>query len=258
MLARERRNIIEALIREKGAVTTGDLMDRFNVSLETVRRDLLDMEQAGKLMRVHGGAVKKGDVIPFVELRQRNREHGREKEELARYAVQFIKNGDVIGIDAGSTAIAVAKEIRNRFSKLTVVTFSLDVLDILRENEGIDIILVGGRFMPTENAFFGTLTQETFKNIYVSKWFLFPAALSLEHGEYCDLEEHAALYRQLAASAGQAYILADSSKFEQKALLKVGDMNPNHIYITDSGLSVELQKLYKENEITVVTSERGK
>jgi DeoR/GlpR family transcriptional regulator of sugar metabolism len=258
MLARERWNKIETLIREKGAVTTADLVERFDVSLETVRRDLLAMEQAGKLMRVHGGAVKKGDVIPFVELRQRNRAHGREKEELARNAMQFIREGDVIGIDAGSTAIAVAKEMRDRFSKLTVVTFSSDVFDILRENGGIDIILVGGRFMHAEIAFFGPLTQEVLKSIYVPKWFLFPAALSLEHGVCCDLEEHATLYRQITASAEQVYILADSSKFERKALLKLDDMKPAHIYVTDSGLSKELQKLYEENGIKVVVKESEK
>jgi len=252
MLTNERRNIIETLIREKGAVTTGDLVERFDVSLETVRRDLLALEQAGKLMRVHGGAVKKGDIIPFVELRQRNREHGREKEELARCAMQFIQEGDVIGIDAGSTAIAVAKEIRDGFSRLTVVTFSMDVLEILRENEGVDVILIGGRFMRGENAFFGGMTREMLRSIYAPKWFLFPSALSLEYGECCDLEEHAAIYRYLAETAGQVYMLADSSKFEQKALLKVDEMKPAHIYVTDSGLSAELQKLYEENGLKVI------
>ena len=254
MLARERRAMIEALIREKGAVTAVDLASKLEVSIETVRRDLLEMEQAGMLMRVHGGAVKKGDIIPFVELRRRNREHGKEKEELARNAMQFIKEGDVIGIDAGSTAIAVAKAIRDRFSNLTVVTFSSDVFEILRENEGIDIILVGGRFMRAENAFFGPTTLEILKNTYVPKWFLFPAALSLEHGVCCDLEEHAYLYRLMATSAEQAYILADSSKFERKALLKLDEMKPTDIYVTDSGLSEELQKLYKENGMRVVVS----
>ena len=258
MFARERWEKIETLLKENGAVTTCDLVERFGVSLETVRRDLLAMEQAGKLVRVYGGAVKKGDIIPFVELQLRNREHGKEKEELARNAMQFINEGDVIVIDAGSTAIAVAKEIRNRFSKVTVATYSSDVFDILRENKEINVILVGGRFMHTENAFFGPLTQEILKNIYIPKWFLFPSALSLEHGVFCDLDEHASLYRQIAESAEQAYILADSSKFERRALLKIGDMSPAHIYVTDSRISEELKKLYEENEIKIIAQEKGK
>ncbi len=251
MLAKERQNRIEILVGERGAVTTGDLVKRFGVSLETIRRDLLAMEQAGKLTRVHGGAVRKGNVIPFEKLAQRNRVHGTEKEELGQNAMRFISEGDIIGVDAGSTAISVAKAIRDRFSKLTVVTISMDVFDILRENEGISVILCGGRFMREENAFFGALTREAIKQINVSKWFLFPSAVSLEHGVCCDLEECFSLYQQMEVSAGQVYMLADSSKFEKRALLKLHDMTPNHIYVTDSGLSEELRKLYRENGMRV-------
>ena len=252
MLAKERQNKIEHLIAKNGAVTTGDLVEQFAVSLETVRRDLLTMEQAGKLVRVHGGAVRKGEVQLFADLEQRNLQHGKEKEELAQCALRFIEEGDIIGIDAGSTAISVAKAIRDHFSNLTVVTFSLDVFDILRENEGIDVILCGGRFLRGENAFLGALTLETLKQINVPKWFLFPSAISLEHGVCCNLEAYYPLYRQMIASAGQAYILADSSKFEQRALLKLHDMSPQHIHVTDSGLPEELRKLYLENGMQII------
>lgn len=251
MLARERQNRIEAIVRDRGAVTTGDLVERFEVSLETVRRDLLAMEQAGKLTRVHGGAVRRGDVKPFAGLAQRNRENSSEKEELALCAMQFISEGDVIGIDAGSTATFFARALKEHFSGLTVVTISLEVLEILRENAGIDVILCGGRFMRGENAFFGPLALEMLKSICVPKWFLFASTVSLEHGVCCNLEEYYSIHKQMEASAGQAYILADSSKFEQKSLLKLYDMNPKHIYVTDSGLPKELRTLYKENGMTV-------
>ncbi len=246
------------MVAENGAVTTGALVERFAVSIETIRRDLLTLEQTGKLARVHGGAVRKSDVQPFAKLAQRNQEHGAEKEELARNAMAFISEGDTIGIDAGSTAISVAKAIRKQFSTLTVVTNSIDVFDILRENEGIDVILCGGRFMREENAFFGALTLEALKQINVPKWFLFPSAVSLEHGVCCDLEACYPLYQQMEFSAGQVYMLADSSKFEKRALLKLHDMNPNHIYVTDSGLSEELRKLYEENGIRIYTGRNEK
>ena len=258
MLAKERQNRIEAMVKEHGAVTTGDLVELFEVSIETVRRDLLTMEQRGKLVRVHGGAVKKGDTKPFAELQQRNREHSREKEELARNAMRFISEGDTIGIDTGSTATFFARAVKEHFSRLTVVTISQDVLEILRENEGIDVILCGGRYMRDENAFFGSLTLEMLRSIHVPKWFLFASSVSLEHGVCFNLEEYYSIHKQMEASADQVYVLADSSKFEQKALLKLCDMMPKHIYVTDSGLSEELRKLYEENGVRIYTGAEQK
>jgi DeoR/GlpR family transcriptional regulator of sugar metabolism len=133
------------------------------------------------------------------------------------------------------------------------VTNSLDVLEILRVNEGIDVVLCGGRFMRSENAFFGPLTLESIRQFNVPKWFLFPATVSLERGVCSNLEEYCTIHRQMEASADQAYVLAGRSKFEQKALLKMYDMNPNHIYVTDSGLPEELKKLYAGNGMTIVT-----
>ena len=251
MLAKERCDKICTLLREQGAVTTATLVELFGVSTETIRKDLLFLEHQGLLSKVHGGAVSKGDMRPFLELPERSKKQTPQKKELSLRAADFISDGNIIGIDSGSTAVLLAEVIRDRFSSLTVITHSYDVFEILGRQPGFSVILCGGHYLPSENAFCGALTLDMLSHLHMQKVFLFPSAISLEYG-VCDYQKD--LYqvqRQLLKSSDEIYILADSSKFEKKALLKLDDTKSEYHYITDSDLSEELKQLYTENHITV-------
>ena len=127
MFARERQEKIYEQLQKSGAVTTSGLVNVFHVSIETIRRDLLAMELQGRLSRVHGGAVAKKDMKPFFDLKKRSAEQCRQKSEISFKAMDCISNGDIIGIDAGSTAVLFAEALKEHFSRLTVITHSLDV-----------------------------------------------------------------------------------------------------------------------------------
>lgn len=251
MLANERRNQIYQIIQNDGAVMVSRLVERFGVSLETVRRDLLVMEQKGLLTRVHGGAVTKNDMKQFLCLPERNKEHSEKKNELASKAVKFISEGDVIGIDSGSTAIHFAEALKDKFTKLTVVTHCMDVFERLANYKEFSVILCGGQYMRTENTFYGELTLNMLDLLHVSKAFIFPAALSLKFGLCDHRTELPQIQKKLIDIADEVYILADSSKFEKTGLLKTSDMKPEYKYITDSDLKSELVTLYKENNIKI-------
>ncbi len=255
MFAKERRDEIFNIIKLNGAVTTAGLVKNFGVSVETIRRDLLAMEQSGYLLRVHGGAVAKNAKKTPMQLKDRNKEYMKEKEILSRKAIEFIKNGDVIGVDTGSTAGVFAKELKNRFSKLTVVTHSLDVFEVLNDDEGIEVILCGGNFVKSENTFCGLLTLEMYDRVNLSKSFIFPAAVSLRYGVCDNGSEFNLVQRHMIASSSEIFILADSSKFEQRATYKLDDMADEYIYITDGGLSDELKRVYKENNKKIYVGE---
>ena len=143
MLARERQSRIRNMLQTDGAVTTSNLVELFNVSVETIRRDFLVMEQSGLLTRVHGGAVVNGEMMPFHDLAHRNLESSDQKKELSRIAAEFVCEGDYIAVDAGSTAISFAEALKERFTRLTVVTYSSDVFEILRNHKEISVILCG-------------------------------------------------------------------------------------------------------------------
>ena len=256
MFAEERQQKILDQIRKNGAVTTAGLMEHFGVSIETVRRDLLQMEQAGQLRRVHGGAVTAGGVKPFQARGEREQLHGAQKASLAAKAMEFLSEGDVIGVDAGSsTALYFARALKAHFRRMTVITCSLDVFEILHDYAEFKVILCGGYFQEKERSFYGTPAADMLSRLFMQKSFIFPAALSLEYGLHDHQDDLYPAQRQMMASSGEIYVLADSSKFEHKALLKVADMKRSFTYITDYDLSENLMRLYAQSGLKVYKGE---
>ncbi|MBP3337524.1 MAG: DeoR/GlpR transcriptional regulator [Clostridia bacterium] len=257
MFAKERRDKICEMMRENGAVTTSYLVDFFNVSIETIRRDLLCLEESGMLMRVHGGAVQVGEMKQYNSLPLRNTEQSAQKRELAKKAVQNVCEGDFIIVDSGSTAIYFAEELKEKFSSLTVVTYSIDVFEILRNHKDFSVILCGGIFEKSENAFYGSLTLDMLDRLHVSKAFICPSAVSLENGIYDYQHNLCSVQRKIMEISDSIFILADSSKFESRALFKLSDMKTEYVYITDGSLSEKLKKLYVENGINIQTPKKS-
>lgn len=251
MLANERQNKIYEIIKKTGAVTTSKLVDIFGVSVETVRRDLLALEESGKLTRVHGGAVEKNDAKPYKEKKERDKEFIKEKYELSVKAAEFVSEGDIIGIDCGSTSAAFAEVLRERFSKLTIVTHSAEVFDIFSDCKGFNVILCGGYYMQGENAFYGELTLEMMRNLHVQKAFIFPTAISIKNGVFDYQKELYQVQKKLIEISDEVYILADSSKFEKTGLLKLCDMVSEYRYVTDSKIKKEYIELYRANDIEI-------
>lgn len=247
LFADERHEIICGIIKEQGSVTTADLCKRLGVSIETVRKDLLTLELNNKLKRVHGGAVRTGNVS-YVSLQERNRMNISEKHELSEHAAEFIKDGDVIFVDAGSTSVQFAKVLK-RFETLTVVTYSLDVCEELKGYKNFELILCGGHFYAKENSFYGDLCETILKRINYNKAFLFPAAISIERGISNFSPVFAPMYRAVIERSDQVFILADSEKFESHAAYKAFDSDTDFVYVTDSKVPPDIRQKYAENGI---------
>lgn len=256
MLANERHKKIEKLLSENGAVLVSELVSRFGVSIETVRRDLLSMEAEGKCARVHGGAVVKGDMAPPRSFEERHRSMSAEKDALAAAAAEYVREGDVIGVDEGSTAISFAKALTARFSRLTVVTHSLHVFEQLRGFKEFSVILLGGLYHSGANALVGDITVQTLRSLHFNACFIFPTAVSLDFGISGHSAELKQIQRAMLASSDAVFVLADSSKFEKKALYKLCDMNESYTFVTDGGLSEELKRLYLENGKKIIIGEK--
>lgn len=255
MLAQERQSRILDMIQKNGAVTTAKLVTLWEVSLETVRRDLLTLEKNGKVLRVHGGAIAKAGMKSYPELQQRTKEFKAQKYALSLKAAAFVSEGDIIGIDAGSTANAFAEVLKEKFTQLTVVTHSKDVFNILCDHRDFSVILCGGHYMRKTNAFCGELTLNMLKGLHLQKTFITPSAVSIEYG-ICDYEKDLyPIQKQLIRSSDEVYILADSSKFEKTGFLQIDSMKEEYIYVTDALLSDEAVRLYQENNLQIHLAE---
>ncbi len=253
MVGEIRRKQICDLLKKNSAVTTLALSKQFGVSIETIRKDLLKLENENELERVHGGAVLKSAIKKHISFPRRLESMVDEKKEISHIAASFIKNGDVIAIDAGSTAAEFIRVIMDYFDTLTIVTHSVDVFEAVRDYKNYEIILCGGFYLKGENSFYGDFVLNTLDNLRVEKAFIFPAAISLKNG-ICDFtRELSQIQKKIISCANEIFVVADSSKYEKSALLKSGDMNKNFYYITDSKLPREIKEIYKENEIKLIT-----
>lgn len=253
MFANERQNKICKIIDKNGAVTTSGLVKKFDVSVETVRRDLLELEKRGRLKRVHGGAIKIGEMREFHNRVKRDEENSAEKRELGAIAANLVSPGDTIAVDFGSTAIGFAEGIKD-IPDLTVITHSVDVFDVLKSSKNTRVILTGGEFFPEEKTFGGHMVLWAYQKFHVNKSFVFPSAISLSCGLGDFLSEYHAIQKVLTEICDRVFILADNSKYEKKALYKLDDMKTDYVYVSDPYLPESLKRLYIENGIKIITT----
>ena len=254
MLTVERQSYIKETAKKSGAVKTDDLMKRFNVSAETIRRDLIELEAQGVLHRVYGGAVACGGTVANKHLDERIDDFREQKRELSEYAASLVNEGDIIAIDEGTTALEFAEVLAQRFKKLTVVTHSLDVLEKLKHLRGINVILCGGTYMSDENALCGEITASCYEKIHVMKSFIFPSAISLKDGIMCVSNDLMRIQKVMLEIADQIIIMADGSKFEKNGLYKLCPLSQSFVYVSDSSVSQDLIQLYKQNGINLLRS----
>ena len=252
MFANERRNKILELLSRRSSVTVTELTGLFQVSLETIRRDLEYLEQQGALKRVHGGALSMNRMQSYTGLSERSTEHQPEKRQIARAALSHIHEGERIALDAGSTTSELAHLLCDSFQELTIVTASLPIFEILSEKPGFQVILTGGFYLPGEKAFYGRLALDMIRQLHVSAFFHAPSALSLNFGLSEHIRELVEVQRAFIAAADQVFVLADSSKFETCAALTVCDLSPRFLYLTDNGLSDEIRDAWKRASLDII------
>ena len=153
MLAVERRACIKETIQEQKSVAVSDLARRFDVTEETIRRDLKVLEAQGVLTRTYGGAFIQGGAINEVDVTLRETSYVEAKRQIAAQCLHLIRNGDSIFLDSSTTALEIARAIRDM--RLTVLTNSLLIADVLSHSESIRLQVIGGVLQPQSMSFLG-------------------------------------------------------------------------------------------------------
>ncbi|QHT58787.1 DeoR/GlpR transcriptional regulator [Paenibacillus lycopersici] len=252
MFANERYAAIVELLEKQSSVTVAELMELFGVSIETVRRDLAHLERQQALARVHGGAVSHKQRKPFAKLEARITDNTALKNRLAEIAARYISENDMIAIDSGSTAMELAAVIKGRFRQLTVVTNSPEVFGCLSGAEGIELIQIGGRYHKDEKAFYGHMALDAIRRLHYAKVFICPSAISLRHGASEFVHELFEIQRAYMRNADEIFLLADSSKFETVAAVKLCDLSPSLMLITDDRLPENVLTLYQKQSLRII------
>lgn len=248
-LAPQRQQRILDILSSRRAARLEDLGSALGVSVATARRDVDELASQGLLRRVHGGAVAI-DVQREPHFEAKTGEAAEEKERIAARAVGLLAPDDTVFLDSGSTVLAAARLLRG-WDRLTVVTNSLPVA-IELGGSGPRLILVGGEFRPTSQAFVGPLSRYLLENLHVTKALIGTYALSVEDGmSTTDAAE--AFTKSLAVDrATEVIVLADSRKLGARSFAHAGRLDQIDVLVTDGGIDDHLVRILQEGGITVI------
>ncbi|MEJ0061552.1 MAG: transcriptional repressor AgaR [Terricaulis sp.] len=231
-----RRQRVSAMLRDQGSVQVQTLAEMFQVTTQTIRKDLLFLERRGVATRSYGGAISAQAVgiTPEAGVEAKKLNRASEKERIGRMAAALVEPGDSIVLDSGTTTAQIARFLPDT-DEITVVTNDFGVLQELVQKSKLNIIMLGGALRRKNMAFYGSLTETAMAGLLVDKFFLGVDGYHLEHGITTHYESEAHLNRMMAKMASQVIAVTDGSKFGKRCLHRVIGLNDIDVLITDSG-----------------------
>jgi DeoR/GlpR family transcriptional regulator of sugar metabolism len=233
-LAAARRERLGVIVETRRAVRLEELSSALGVSQATVRRDLNELAGGGRLRRVHGGAVAVGGRLDEPHFDVKAMAAAPEKSRIAARAVGLLAPDDTVYLDSGSTVLEAARLLHG-WDRLTVVTNSLPVANELL-GRGPRIILVGGEVRERSQAVVGPLTRRLLEEVHVDRALMGTFAFSLEDGMTTTDPGEAFTKELVLGRAREVILLADSTKFGSRSLIRAGRLDAVDILVTDDGM----------------------
>jgi DeoR/GlpR family transcriptional regulator of sugar metabolism len=251
MLAVERQQEILNLLDKSHSVQISELVERFNTSEMTIRRDLDALERKGLLRRVRGGAISnrgRSYEPPFLV---RSKERTEEKKRIGGMAASLIKSGESIMLDVGTTTLEIARNLSSH-QNLTVITPCFQIAALLVEHPNIRLIVTGGILRRGELSLVGHLAEQAIEEFYVDKFFMGVGGADLEAGftEY-NLED-TLVKKAMLRRAKEITVVADSGKFGQIAFTVIAPLQVANRIITDSALPQQTADKIRELGIELI------
>ncbi len=273
VFARERQEQIAGIVEQDGRAHVTELARRFGVSAVTIRKDLLVLEGEERLVRTHGGAIApRATGRPELAFDVRERLHRSEKSRIGAAAAALVRDGDSIVFDASTTALYVARHLKERsdWHQLTVVTNSIRIALELAGHAGITVLLLGGRVRWEALSVVGPLGDGVFRRVNVQKAFVGAVGLTLETGLSDAMEEEAQIKRSMVGAAHEIYALVDHTKWGRVAsasfcrtdritgVITDDDAPPEMVdQLVSMGIEVSQVAAGARQDATVVTTRSG-
>ncbi|RDW15433.1 DeoR/GlpR family DNA-binding transcription regulator [Oceanobacillus chungangensis] len=254
MLKNDRLTFIKDYLNKHQTAKVGFLSDQLSVTPETVRRDLEVLEESGEIKRVHGGAMLNQANITETNFEIRESINKKEKELIAEEACHFVKEGDFIALDVSTTNTEIAIQLARQFNQLSILTNSLVIATILGKNSNMNIYLPNGKLRNSELCVLGASCISYINQFHIDTFFMSVSGISLEEGlmdyGYGESEVKMAMYH----NAINKFVVADHTKFESTAMLRVGDVHSVNGIITDPMISPAIVKKYEEKDVHIFYS----
>lgn len=247
MLAITRRKIIKDLLQENKSVTITKLATQLNVTKETIRRDLRAMEKDNELIRTHGGAYILEGVQNDIDISTRQVLKTSEKEIIADKCNSLIQPGDSIFLDNSTTAWVIARKIANR--KLTVLTTSLQIANILCDSPTIRLIIIGGEYSPKSMGTEGDGTLRNLERYFIDKSFISCRSVSMEYGITDTNDNTALLHKLVIDHSKQTFLVVDHTKLNYPSFTNAAAIQTLTGIVMDKEFSPEWKAYLTENHV---------
>lgn len=234
-MAESRAERIEAEILQKGFVRTEDLCQKFDISKNTLRKELNKLVLRGTVSKVYGGAKKREPLEGpnMLPLSFRNTHNLDNKKYIANLAAEMVQDGDTIYLDVGSTILYLVPLLKTK-KQLTVITHSLPVMNEVSCFDNTNLIALGGAFSTCTQSFIGPSTLKCLDDFNVVKLFTSATGISLSNGVMYSTVFEAELKQKILSRCKEIILLSDSSKYEQMALVSSFPLDKINCFVTNA------------------------
>ena len=255
MFAEERHSRITTLVVAEGRVSVAELAERFNITKETVRRDLALLEDAGVLRRVHGGAVTGGySSTSELSLNSREGQHQPEKARIAKAALAMIPDAGSIVLDAGTTTGHLAELLAHETrADLVVITHAVPIAQSIASSN-LHLELIGGRVRGLTSAAVGSHTIDRFNAYRPDIAFIGANGVHSTFGLSTPDPDEAAVKTAIVRSARRVIAVVDASKLEQETLVGFASLTDIDTLVTDRTPTPVLAAALADADVEVVVA----
>ncbi len=251
MLAIERRNAILAKLNAEGKVIVTDLSREFDVTEETIRRDLEKLDTEGLATKTYGGAVANRNLNVDLPYNVRKRSNIDRKIKIAEKIATMIHDGDYIMLDASSTAIYVTKSIAH-LKNITIITNSIEVLMELSDKKDWNILSTGGALKKGALSLVGTSAERMIKGFHVDLAICSSKGIDMNMGVTDSNEKDSEIKRAIFAAANHKILAVDATKFDKISFVHVCGLDDIDTIVTDEAPSERWIEYCRDKEVELV------
>lgn len=250
MLMSPRHGEILKLIRRQGRVTVDDLVARFSVSSQTIRKDLEVLSRRNQIMRFHGGAMLPSGVVNLEYEKRRQLAHA-EKDAIGKAVAALIPDNSSVFLNVGTTTEAVGHYLRAH-KNLMVIADNVNVANVLRVNPGLEVIIAGGVVRSSDGAIVGEAAVDFVRQFKVDFAIIGVSAIDGD-GSLLDFDfREVKVAQAIMANARNIVLAADSTKFERTAPVRIAGIQEVDFFVTDSCSNEAIRKICENSEIRLI------
>lgn len=251
MLAIERRNAILAKLNSQGKVIVSDLSREFDVTEETIRRDLEKLDNEGLATKTYGGAVVNQNLNIDIPYNVRKRANVERKQKIAENIAEMIHDGDYIMLDASSTAIYITKCIAH-LKDITLITNSVEILMELADKKDWNILSTGGSLKKGALSLVGASAERMIRGFHVDLAVCSSKGIDTNMGITDSNEKDSEIKRAIFAAANRKILAVDATKFDKISFVHVCELSDIDIVVTDEKPNDRWVDYLKDKEVELV------